>query len=71
MNKVVAIASLFLYVTSAIAEPILGTPDIDDIEYPDDEPHSAEEVDLGKTLFFDTRLSLNKNNLALLVIIPT
>lgn len=38
----------------------LGTPDRDDIEYPDDEPHSEQEVLLGKTLFFDTRLSVNK-----------
>ena len=38
----------------------LGTPDRDDIEYPDDEPHSAEEIELGKTLFFDTRLSEKK-----------
>lgn len=39
----------------------LGTPDVDDIEYPDDEPHSEKEVNLGKLLFFDTRLSKHKN----------
>ena len=38
----------------------LGTPDVDDIEYPDDEPHSELEISLGKILFFDTRLSINK-----------
>ena len=37
----------------------LGTPDVDDIEYPDDEPPSELEVTLGKTLYFDTRLSVN------------
>lgn len=50
---------------SAIAQEInwgtLGTPDVDDIEYPDDEPHSAREVELGKKLYFDPRLSKNKN----------
>ena len=39
----------------------LGTPDRDDIEYPDDEPHSEREINLGKVLFFDTRLSKHKN----------
>ena len=38
----------------------LGTPDRDDIEYPDDEAPSAQEVNLGKVLFFDTRLSSNE-----------
>ena len=38
----------------------LSTPDPDDIEFPDDEAHSQAEVNLGRTLFFDTRLSLNK-----------
>ena len=38
----------------------LGTPDRDDIEYPDDEAPSKLEVTLGKTLFFDKRLSVNK-----------
>jgi cytochrome c peroxidase len=37
----------------------LGTPDKDDIEYPDDEEPSAKEISLGKLLFFDTRLSSN------------
>jgi len=39
----------------------LGTPDRDDIEYPNDEPHPQREVNLGKVLFFDTRLSKHKN----------
>lgn len=38
----------------------LGTPDVDDIEYPDDDAPSAQEVELGKVLFFDTRLSINE-----------
>ncbi|MFT4929429.1 MAG: cytochrome c peroxidase [Phenylobacterium sp.] len=38
----------------------LGTPDVDDIEYPEDEAPSKLEVTLGKTLFFDPRLSLNQ-----------
>ncbi len=38
----------------------IGTPSLDDIEYPDDEPHSHAEVELGKKLFFDTRLSKNQ-----------
>ncbi len=42
------------------AEP-LGTPSVDDIEYPDDEPHSALEIELGKTLYFDPILSFNKS----------
>lgn len=43
---------------SVIAEP-LSTPDIDDIEYPVDMPPSAEEIMLGKYLFFDPQLSGN------------
>jgi cytochrome c peroxidase len=39
----------------------IGTPDVEDIEYPDDDPHSEAEVELGKMLFFDTRLSKNDN----------
>ena len=38
----------------------IATPDMDDIEYPDDEPPTAAEIELGKVLFFDTRLSLNQ-----------
>jgi cytochrome c peroxidase len=38
----------------------LSTPDIEDIEYPDDEAPSDMEVMLGKTLFFDPRLSINQ-----------
>lgn len=43
----------------ANAQSNLGTPDVDDIEYPDDDAPSLQEVELGKTLFFDTRLSVN------------
>lgn len=37
----------------------LGTPDPEDIEYPDGAPPEDAEIRLGKTLFFDTRLSGN------------
>lgn len=37
----------------------LGTPDRDEIEYPDDEAPSNAEIELGKKLFFDNRLSSN------------
>lgn len=60
----VAGATLFAFSTPVFAElniKGLGTPDVDDIEYPDDEPHSDAEIDLGKKLFFDTRLSKNNN----------
>lgn len=51
----------FLFVSYAVlAEEPLGTPDIDYIEYPDDEQHTSEEIELGKVLFFDTRLSANQ-----------
>ena len=49
----------FLFSFSLFALEPLGVPDKDDIEYPDDEEPSKEEVILGKTLFFDTRLSIN------------
>lgn len=39
----------------------LGTPDRDDLLYPDDELDSKEWIDLGKVLFFDPRLSGNKS----------
>lgn len=39
----------------------LGVPDRDMIEYPDFDPHSPEEIELGKYLYFDTRLSKNNN----------
>lgn len=62
INKVIFFYFVYLlfHVPIAFAEPTLGTPDVDDIEYPNEEPPSAEEINLGKTLFFDTRLSLNK-----------
>ncbi len=44
--------------SSMAAEP-LGVPDMDTIEYPDGEPPSKQAVDLGRVLFFDTRLSSN------------
>ena len=51
--------SLMGLIGSGYANEPLGTPDLDDIEYPDDEPHSEAEIELGKKLYFDTRLSKN------------
>ena len=51
--------SSFFFESSAYATK-LGTPDIDDIEYPDDEEPTKMEIMLGKTLFFDPRLSVNE-----------
>ncbi len=50
----------FLYSVSMplSAEP-LGTPDYDEIIFPDDEENTEGEIELGRTLFFDTRLSGN------------
>ncbi|MCF6439457.1 hypothetical protein L1077_08445 [Pseudoalteromonas luteoviolacea] len=39
----------------------LSTPDVDDIEYFDDEEPSEREIELGKMLFFEHRLSKNQN----------
>ena len=38
-----------------------GTPSLDDIEYPDDEEPTVQQIELGKKLFFDNRLSVNKD----------
>lgn len=58
----------YMYIFIALLGPMTAnaadtsfTPDPEDIEYPDDEPPSAEEVELGKILFFDNRLSKNMN----------
>lgn len=51
---------ILLTLTSLTSYAELGTPDKDDIEYPEDEEPSANEVYLGKVLFFDTRLSSNQ-----------
>lgn len=66
MRKIIAAGVCLLFCFSAAAELdlsklIIGTPDVDDIEYPDDEPHTSEEIELGKMLYFDTRLSKNNN----------
>ncbi|HKP98352.1 MAG TPA: cytochrome c peroxidase [Fibrobacteria bacterium] len=57
-----SIAAVFLVASSAFfgfAEGI-GVPDPASIEYPDGKPPSQAEVELGKTLFFDNRLSMNR-----------
>lgn len=65
--KKLVMAAMMLSVSATAAAALdlskltIGTPDVDDIEYPDDEPHSDEEVELGKMLFFDNRLSKNNN----------
>lgn len=67
MRKNIALETIFIYSIFLFAIGLSGstyaselsTPDIDDIEYPDDEPHSELEIELGKVLFFDTRLSVN------------
>lgn len=53
-------AVLFLSANAWAGEP-LGVPDLEDIEYPDGQPPSKGLIDLGKVLFFDTRLSNNDN----------
>lgn len=63
--KAMTLASMMFFIQAAIYSPNvssseLTTPDVDDIEYPDDEPPSELEVELGKVLFFDTRLSVNR-----------
>lgn len=61
MNLLIKLAALIFLVqaTTVLAEPI-GTPDLDDIEYPEEEAPSKAEVELGKVLFFDNRLSVNE-----------
>lgn len=53
-------ACLCLLPISLVAVEPLGVPDRGDIEYPDGKPPTANEIALGKTLFFDTRLSINR-----------
>lgn len=60
MPKILYIICLILLFSTHISySSELGTPDPDDIEYEDDEPPSQLEVELGKILFFDPRLSFN------------
>mgnify|MGYP005991044227 CR=1 FL=1 len=50
------------FVYSDINLSSLGTPDRDDIEYPDDEEHSPAEIELGKMLFqIKSQLKLWRN----------
>lgn len=54
------ILPLFLIGLPAVCGAIpLSVPDENTVEYPDDEPPSQEEIELGKMLFFDNRLSIN------------
>ena len=58
-------STFLVFIISSIAfgssKNEIGTPDPEDIEYPDDEAPSKAEIELGKTLYFDTRLSKNHN----------
>ncbi|MCL1067946.1 c-type cytochrome [Shewanella olleyana] len=56
--KACALIALALTFSPVFSEP-LATPDIDDIEYPEDEAPNQMEVELGKILFFDPILSAN------------
>ena len=61
LRSIVLSASLLVAAPfSLMAATPLGTPDPEDIEYPEGDPPSAREVALGKVLFFDTRLSGNE-----------
>ncbi len=55
------VSLLMMFPTMILAQEPLGVPDLEEIEYPDDEPPSADLVHLGKVLFFDPRLSLKDN----------
>lgn len=52
----ISFSGSFLWAT----EP-LATPDLYDIEYPEDEPPLEGEISIGKKLFFDALLSDNKS----------
>ena len=57
---IVSICILLLFASKiSLAQSPIGVPDLEEIEYPDDEPPSTDLVHLGKVLFFDKRLSLN------------
>ncbi len=47
----------FLFPTLAIP---YQPPDVNRIIYPEDKPHSREEIELGKLLFFDSRLAKDR-----------
>ena len=49
------------WLTAGKAVEPLGVPNPERIEYPDDIPSSAAEINLGKVLFFDQRLSGNNH----------
>jgi cytochrome c peroxidase len=61
LKNCLLLASLSLSSFSLMAFQPLGVPDPETIEYPDEEVPSAALVQLGKVLFFDTRLSLKDN----------
>lgn len=49
----------FVCLWPAVYTQPIGTPDRGEIVYPDDEENTSEEIELGKVLFFDKRLSSN------------
>ena len=62
----ISATSILLLSLSAVGATagVYPLPDVDDIEYPDDEPPTQRQVALGKVLFFDPRLSENNNRSA-------
>ncbi len=56
----IALAQAPLAASTASPATKIGTPNAEAIEYPDGAPPSKQEIELGKTLFFDTRLSFNQ-----------
>lgn len=53
------IGGILLGSAQAFAAAPLATPALKDIPYPDDEAPKAEEIALGRMLFFDNRISVN------------
>lgn len=61
MNKTtfLSLVTALLLITPSLHAAPIGTPDPDEILYPDDEEHTQAEIELGRVLFFDERLSGN------------
>ncbi|MGK0290216.1 MAG: cytochrome c peroxidase [bacterium] len=57
--KLVTLLFVIIAPLSSFAFEKIGVPDKSTIEYPDEDAPSKELVQLGKMLFFDTRLSVN------------
>jgi len=58
IDTLLALSLCSFWASSAFSDALpLSTPDPFDIEYPDDEEPTKAEIELGKMLFFDQRLS--------------